>query len=306
MIIKLPSYPSRNFTFNIGEVLKIVGDLNRCKPNEDIVFDLADCEFANPFVLTTIGILINDYREKGYNITANVDCKSQSFKDYLRYIHFYDGLNPEAIAGGNYGEKMDSYRRRTYIPLISFPVGNSKSEMDIRHRFQSVIGDVLSQQTQLPTNIRAALLYLIDEAIQNLVDHSKANRGFIFSQYYKKAGYMDLCIADCGISIFGSYQQHGFAGITDDATAILNAAKGVSTKNYDGGRGYGISTSKNAIVTGLGGNYSIVSGSAMLIATPDKSQIINIRDNGRWGGTIFALRIPTTANNGFTIYDYTE
>ena len=107
-------------------------------------------------------------------------------------------------------------------------------------------------------------MYLIDEAINNIVDHSGEERGFIFSQYFPASGYTDICIGDTGIGLLGSYKNAGRANITTHRDAIINAANGVSTKNRPEaeGRGFGISTSLDMLVNGLKGKFALLSGQA--------------------------------------------
>lgn len=76
----------------------------------------------------------------------------------------------------------------------------------------------------------------------------------------KREGVIDLCIADRGITIAGSFQQAGLYQDEIDGSeteALKLANEGYSTKNRPEAenRGYGISTSKEMLVVGMKGAF---------------------------------------------------
>jgi hypothetical protein len=153
-----------------------------------------------------------------------------------------------------------------------------------------------------------AVTYLIDEAVNNIKDHAQTERGFLFTQFYPKAEYMDLCIADAGISILGSYQAAGRLDITSHSQAIEAALNGESTKDV-AGRGFGIRTSRNMLVNGLGGRYYLMSGDSFLFSYPGGNEEIKIFPNNsglNWVGTYLAMRIPVQKNVNFHYNEYLE
>lgn len=85
------------------------------------------------------------------------------------------------------------------------------------------------------------------------------------------------------------------------------ANSGISSKNLPNAenRGYGISTTKNMLIFGLGGEYMMVSGSAIYLANKFDSAYFKLPDNLRFNGTIVALRIPYV-NDDFRYIDYIE
>gem|GEM_PF-4382374 len=40
-------------------------------------------------------------------------------------------------------------------------------------------------------DVPGKLTHLVDEAVNNIVDHSKAEKGYIFAQYFKANGFID-------------------------------------------------------------------------------------------------------------------
>ena len=111
---------------------------------------------------------------------------------------------------------------------------------------------------------------MIEETLDNITEHSNSDRGFIFAQSYPTKGYLDLCIADRGVSLLGSYQRIQGNEISTDLEAIEAANRGLSSKNLPDAenRGYGIYTSKRMLTEGLGGQYLLLSGSSFYLKTP--------------------------------------
>lgn len=121
----------------------------------------------------------------------------------------------------------------------------------------SCIGSILKKQLNINGNIYEAINYLLSELIDNITEHSDSAYGYIFAQYYPKNRYIDICIADEGITILGSYVKNGNVGIVTDVDALKNASIGISTKNLPDAenRGYGIVTSKKMLAEGLKGQF---------------------------------------------------
>jgi len=71
------------------------------------------------------------------------------------------------------------------------------------------------------------------------------------------------------------------------------ANRGISTKNLPDAenRGFGIMTSKNMLVNGLGGHFIMLSGSSLHIRNQDVDNYLTM-PGITWNGTIVAMRIP--------------
>lgn len=85
------------------------------------------------------------------------------------------------------------------------------------------------------------------------------------------------------------------------------ANKGVSSKNLPDAenRGYGIYTTKNMLITGLNGQYMMMSGSALYLKDKQFDNIIELPGGLKWNGTVIALRIPYQ-NKDFVYTKYFE
>jgi hypothetical protein len=178
------------------------------------------------------------------------DGSNLEFRSYLERIHFGSGLLPESAAAEGYDSLIEPYSAKTYIPIINFPATRLKNEAEIRDKFLSALNNLLIKQLKLKGGFLTAVMYLLDEAINNIVDHSKESRGFIFAQSFPSKNFIDICIVDTGITILGTYREKGELNIDSDKLAINSAANGKSTKDRpeNESRGFGIRTSKEMLV----------------------------------------------------------
>jgi len=150
------------------------------------------------------------------------------------------------------------------------------------------------------------LSLLISETSDNIVNHAGIDFGWIILQAYPQKNFIDLCICDSGITVLGSYLKNGTYRVVDDKEALNAAINGMSTKEYAIKRGYGISKSIALLVEGLGGKYFLFSGLAAFIHTSDFKQIISLKEDQKFYGTMVAMRIPITVPDGFNLYNSIE
>lgn len=214
----------------------------------------------------------------------------QNLPGYLQTIKFGElGLQPDKMRGSEFIALMQKYLTKTYIPIINFP-----AKSDSRDGIITTVEQMIINQSSIPNNISQGLRYIIAESLDNISDHSESKRGYILAQVYKQKGYLDLCIADSGITLLGSYKKLNNTGIASDLEAIQAAQKRVSSKNVDGieSRGFGISTSRRMIVDGMGGQYLMLSGNAIYMLGKGYDNYYSFPSGLRWNGTIIAFRFP--------------
>jgi hypothetical protein len=155
--------------------------------------------------------------------------------------------------------------------------------------------------------MRTAIMYLIDEAINNIIHHSNDDRGYILAQVYHGNGYMEIGITDIGRTLLQSYESSGrHEAVTSHLLALTAALGGKSTKSNNVDRGFGISTSKKMLTEGLNGKYFIYSGNVFNIHTSERNDIIELPLSSFWQGVYLAMRIPLVAKPGFNLAEYYE
>ena len=166
---------------------------------------------------------------------------------------------------------------------------------------------MIISQLNIQPNVAIGLKYMIDETLDNITEHSESDRGYIFAQAYPKKGFLDVCIADRGINLLGSYEKLSDNEIASDMEAIKAANRGLSSKNLPDAenRGFGIMTSKQMLIQGLGGQYLMISGSCLYIKSRILDSFYAMPNGLRWNGTIVALRIPYQSDT-FNYINYIE
>jgi anti-sigma regulatory factor (Ser/Thr protein kinase) len=190
------------------------------------------------------------------------------------------------------------------LPICQIPA--EVKDTQVRESLLTVFENILLRQLNISGQMITVFKYLIGEAMDNIVDHSGVQNGWIMVQNYPQKGFLDVCILETGIGLLGSYQKFDFQDIKTDAQALEQAINGKSTKQITETRGYGIDTSRRMLVNGLNGKYFLLSGSAMYIYTNDFEQIVPLTRHIAWSGTMLALRIPQTVPAGFYYSNYLE
>lgn len=287
---------SDDLLHGLREVLAIIDDINLSDDEEDVLI-FRDNVFVTPLFILPL-LAYTNFCAKRIRIQYN--------NRYLDAIHFGDrGLIPEQMEDWAFQDLLLQYSNKTYMPIISFPVHIRYN--DKRNVILSVIERLLINQLGLQPNIAYGLKYLIGESVDNIIEHSDSERGYIFSQFYPQKKYLDICIADNGITLLGSYRKIGNDEYTNHLIAMQAANRGISTKNLPDAenRGYGIKTSKKMLVDGLSGNYVMLSGNALYLKSRTVDQFASLPEIATWQGTITAMRIPYM-NKEFNYINFVE
>jgi anti-sigma regulatory factor (Ser/Thr protein kinase) len=216
----------------------------------------------------------------------------KNISDYLERIEFSNGgVKPDMMRQTEFLADLEKYASKTYIPIIDFAAGRNS---DAKEAVSSIVENMIIQQLSIQSNVANGLKYMIDEILDNITEHSESDRGYIFAQAYPTKGFLDVCIADRGVSLLGSYEKLPDNEISSDIEAIKAANRGLSSKNLPDAenRGFGIRTSKQMLLQGLGGQYLMISGSSLYIKTLNLDSFYSMPHGLRWNGTIVALRIP--------------
>ena len=201
------------------------------------------------------------------------------------------GMKPDRLRRSEFLAQMEGFVKKTHIPIINFPALAGNDEKEI---ISSVVEDLMIRQMNIPSNVATGLKYMVGEILDNITEHSESDRGYVFAQAFPEKGYLDLCVADRGISLLGSYRRLENNEIESDIEALRAANRGISSKNLPDAenRGYGIYTTKKMLVEGLGGQYLMLSGNALYMEGAGYDNFYTFPEGIRWNGTIVALRIP--------------
>ena len=251
--------------------------------DQEVTIDFSDTRFISPvFALSLIVYLTRCGKQIAF---TNVS-------DYLERIGLGNGgIKPDTMRQTEFLAELEKYTSKTYIPIIDFAAGRNS---DAKEVVSSIVENMIIQQLNIQSNVANGLKYMIDETLDNITEHSESDRGYIFAQAYPTKGFLDVCIADRGVSLLGSYEKLPDNEILSDMEAIKAANRGLSSKNLPDAenRGFGIRTSKQMLIHGLGGQYLMISGSSLYLKSCNLDTFYSMPHGLRWNGTIVALRIP--------------
>lgn len=276
-------------------VVKIMGQIEESHDDTAII-DFSYTRFVSPVFALSLII----YLERcGKQIAL------RNVPEYLEIIGLpRGGIKPDQMRQTEFLAFLEKYVTRTYIPIINFDAGRNS---DAKEVVSSIAENMIIRQLSIRSNVANGLKYMIDEILDNITEHSESDRGFIFAQAYPTKGFLDVCIADSGVGLLGSYQRLPENEIASDLEAIKAANRGLSSKNLPDAenRGFGIRTSRQMLIQGLGGQYLMISGNSLYIKTRTLDSFYTMPRPLRWNGTIVALRIPYNSTT-FNYIDYIE
>lgn len=264
-----------------------------------LIFPRSSISKKHLMLTNSVGVIDSGYR-------GEVMCKYKPFSNTLDETgHFDCFYNAHDIEDYNIGDRMAQLIIIPY-PHIEFEEVAELSDTDRGTGGYGSTENLLAKQTNIERNILNGIKYMLGELVDNIAEHSQSEYGYIFAQAYPSLGYIDICLADTGVTLWGSYKSICDTEIESDMEAMRAATKGVSTKNLPEAenRGYGIITSVAMSVKGLKGSFMMVSGKACYGITSKGSAYVEVPDNIHFKGTIIALRIPCKTNPEFNYLQY--
>lgn len=301
LTVKIPSLDKES---RIGQAFNalflVISRTESADVAEEVVWDFGGCKFLHPFFIGGLCI----YRHHADRVISLVGLDGYTGR-YLSLIHFDTTLMlPDSESAD---ALMDIYSGKSYIPICKF----GASDEDTIDSVTSALQRVIQVQSSLPAGIYSALSYLISELTTNIHDHSQSDFGFMFSQYLEREGCVNLCIADRGVSIYGSFLRSGkfdIGELQNEGTVLNMALSHYSTKNLpdEENRGFGLPTTKRMLVDGMGGSFFILSGNAFHRHDSKGMQTVELPAGIGWEGTIALLKIPVVVPEGFNYLKYAE
>ena len=221
-IVRIPKATEEvRIGYSFNYMIKVIAETEAA---DAVLWDFADVTFLHPFFLAPLAI---------YKNTSGKDIKcvnmSLRIQAYLNSICFDRMLYFNQEKREDIEAVMQKYTDKTYLPLCSFAMNNANKDT-----FGSIMKAILMKQTNIGRKGNSSLSYLISELLDNIYEHSQSPYGYLFSQYSEKEGVINLCIADTGISIAGSFEKAGLYQEEIDgneAEALKLANEGYSTKN---------------------------------------------------------------------------
>lgn len=255
-------------------------------PEEKLNFNLSSLNWVCPLLVLTLSAYINDTESE---FTTDEFCE---IKSYLNTIKFPKGVNSISSF------QQQIQQGKNYIPISVL----EKEAREARERLESLFSQMVWRLLKAISGAEGAIYYPITELVNNIFEHSKRDKGFIFGQFYPKKNYLDICIVDRGRGLKATYKDEKGLNLSDEE-AIIEVMKGTSTK-IGKERGYGVWTSKNVICNGLGGEFLLLSGTEALVSIKGEEMLVPL-PNFDWQGVVISYRIPVP-KTPIDIYPYIE
>lgn len=274
--------------------------MNHCEiADSDIIWDFRNASFLHPFFIAPFAIYQDSLKQSKAISFGNMSFNIQNYLSLIRFFDFLDINNNTELES-----ILQNYKNKSYIPICRFDICNNNLD-----KMQSIIEKIIISQRNIDAKLRMPVAYLLSELICNIQQHSQARYGYLFSQYLSQDNSLYICLADNGITIYGSYVKSGkYLDIIADneAKALQLATNGYSTKDRPDAenRGYGISTNSRMIVSGLGGAFFILSGGAFHRIENQNSIFVSLPADLYWNGTIILVKIPLGVKQDFNYLSY--
>ncbi|MGN0190980.1 MAG: hypothetical protein ACI39U_04930 [Candidatus Cryptobacteroides sp.] len=294
MDIKVNIQNQANIFECLSSVFDIVQAVKRAE-NRTIVLDFSSIHTKTPVLTLPLSILLSEASDELTYVLS----------DELKDAHLGTEIIADQMRLSAFKAQMQAYSQTDFLPIVAFPA--TKDKEDEKDSIQSVVENILIQQIGSAGNISLGFRYIIGECIDNIIQHARSKYGYIAAQTNKQKQYLDICIADKGITLLGSYKENNDTDIVSDIEALKAANRGISTKNLPNAenRGYGLITSKKMLTTGLGGLFIMISGSAILIKSDSFNEYAELPEGLSCKGTIVICRMPFV-NKDFNYINYVE
>lgn len=286
-VVEPTSLTNDDLVSQYRSAIRTKDSLTRFSGTDKVVLDLSDADWFTPAFLGPISVIYKRLVDQGAEIDIHLPTH-QGIRTYLEQIEFPNGSVDPVETHGN------------HLPLCHI---NTDANATTIEQIGNKMSDLLSRQfSGLSSDTITWIQYPISELIDNVDYHSRCDHGSLLVQNYPNKPYLDLCVADDGISIPGSYEEFGLE-FSDDEDAIKKALiESISTKPDSGyNRGYGLRTTSNMICDGLHGDVILSSGNATLCRHGGESPL-SILSSFEWPGTVFIARLSAPTEE----FDWTQ
>ena len=211
--------------------------------------------FSGSNVCAPIAGIIDYHRKNGVKI--HVNCPLNSYANHVRIY------NPIVI--------------EDYVSNSSpFDKVFSVSSEEGVNKMVTMYSLALRQGDELENGVIQSLEWCMNESIDNVLQHSLSNKGFVMAQQNKQNKTFSFCVFDAGIGIFNSLHDSKHAPETPLA-AILMSMKERITRNEKVGQGNGLwglsqiikETKGKLLISSGGARYEYVNGAENAVKNGD-------------------------------------
>lgn len=248
--------------------------------NTQIRLDFTGCDFIYADYAILFLCTIKYLERLGFKVGGNIILNRDSgTAKYLAKMNFFENLKVEFPFEVQKTDDGTAVRMQKY---------NRENQLEV---LQSIL-KVLRNNSSMHENVYTGLDYCLNEILDNVLNHSEENEGWVVAQYSEELNSIRLIVADFGIGIHKSLNiRHNFS----ESEALFKCIEEGITNGK--GQGHGLYATSSFVKLNKGW-LSVCSGTKKLNVT-EKQTIV--KDVAGWNGTYVYLRINTNID-----VDYTE
>ena len=259
----------------LNELVNNLSEMQRTLQKGKKEIELSNVSFVTPLSILPLAVYAN-------NNNMTINCTEDPYRDacsYLNTICFQQGVTEF--------QKED----KRYLPITRLSTAEGC-------KLLGEYEDRMLSQTGIE---KVVLKHLTSELVNNVREHALVNQYWLLAQTYKTTHLIvEIVLADCGIGYKDSYKDTRFE-VEDDASAIINALEGRSSKTELSGRGFGIPSIVRIFAGALSGKLIIMSGESMIYYKDGKRKELQLESY--WQGALVGINFTPKP---IDIYKYIE
>ena len=257
------------------------------KPKIKIILDFSSCNFIYPDYSLLLLCAFKFLESQKIKVFGTIVYEEPNVIKYLSRMNFFKYLNVEIP------EKIQRLPTNKFVEIQRYDEHN---QLDVLKSIMTVI----KSNSCINDNAFAGLDYCLNEILDNVLNHSGINEGWVVAQYFEKINSIRLIVCDIGLGIHKSLNEaHNYS----EEDAIINCIVDGVTNGK--GQGHGLFATSSFAKLNKGW-LSLVSGNKKFDVSEQKSIINNIPF---WQGTCVYLRVNTNIDVDYKLftskhYDY--
>ena len=231
---------------------------------------------AYPNACVPVAAIIDHFKSENINIKLNL---VDSEGTYLSKLNLD---RPFAVE-----DYYDSYLLdNPFDKIWSFETAKGEN------RLVSALILSLRQSEECAEGIVSGLEWCLNEVMDNVLNHSKANKGFVMAQYHPTNKQFNVCVFDNGVGIYDSFAGSNVHPKTK-LDAITLAIKEKVTRDTSVGQGNGL-WGLHRIIEHCEGSLKIISDGAFYQMVFDDNGVPNVSAFDKGNRFIFEKGVGTT------------
>jgi anti-sigma regulatory factor (Ser/Thr protein kinase) len=225
---------------------------------ENVEFDFTDLRFVRPSGVVLLNNVVIYLQQRGCEVNlVGTDPSKDSIK-FLDDSGFFLKHTGELLSA-------DSKPRKTTLPLMD--VDKSAALLWVENQ----LIPWLSNSADIPVRDLAELGTCMKELFNNISDHTSANVGSIFAQWFPIERQIMICLGDLGPGI-PETARRVVSGMSDALAIKRSFEDGFTAKSIPTNRGVGLHYLKQNVVLNLNGIIEVHSGTGEVKIEKDGSE----------------------------------